>query len=136
MELPSELIVKFLEDWCICHFKDTKHAPEAPPHFYVIIPLQDSNLIISIITSQVEKKKKYYEKVNKKALNGLVFLKRGELSFLKREMSVVDCNQAEFLSKTELINRINSRFKIKIIERNLSEELKQDFPLFKENFIN
>ncbi|MDQ7032880.1 MAG: hypothetical protein Q9M37_09245 [Desulfonauticus sp.] len=123
MELPSGLVLKVLESWCICHFKDERHAPDAPPHFYIVIPLQDSNLIISIITSQVEKKKSYYSQVNIKALNGLVFFNKGEFSFLTRDVSVIDCNQAELLSKAELADRIKSEFKI--IESQIPEKLKE-----------
>ena len=60
-----------------------------------------------------------------KALKCLVYLNRGELSFLKKDVSVIDCNQAELLSKAELLDRINSKFKIKIIELHLSKELKE-----------
>jgi hypothetical protein len=94
-----------------------------PHHFYIIIPLQNSNLIISIITSQVEKRKSYYSKGHIKALNGLVFLKRDEFSFLTRDVSVIDCNQAELLSKAELADRVNSE--LKIIESQIPKRLKE-----------
>ena len=123
IELPPELVLNVLDNWCICHFKDEKHAPDAPHHFYIVIPLQGSNLVISIITSQVEKKKSYYTKVNIKALNGLVFLNRGEFSFLTRDVSVIDCNQAELLSKAELADRVNSE--LKIIESQIPKRLKE-----------
>lgn len=111
MKLPDKLVINFIKDFCICHFKDIDHASEAPPHYYVNVPINDdSSLLLCIITSQTEKRVNYYSRSNKKALKALVYVSNKTLSFLSKK-SVIDCNLAELLVsmsfKKELIQSGN-----------------------------
>ncbi|MGR3221359.1 MAG: hypothetical protein ACUZ8H_16305 [Candidatus Anammoxibacter sp.] len=121
---PDDIIIKFISDFCICRFKDNKHLPEAPPHYYVNVPIDDdSSLLLCIITSQIEKREKFYTKANKKALKSLVYVDDGTLSLLTKK-SIIDCNKADLITKTELQNRIDPKSKIEVKEGNLSDNLK------------
>jgi hypothetical protein len=73
MDLPPEVLLNSINDFCILYFKDVNHAKEAPPHFYVAFPINDGlNLIICIITSQIGSKRKYYKRTNPKAIKSLI----------------------------------------------------------------
>lgn len=113
VEFPPQISLNVISDWCICKFKDKKHSTDAPPHYYVVIPIKSTDLILCIITSKVEKRKTYYERIDMKALNGLVILNKGDFSFLIEDESVADCNQAELISKKDLPSRVaNNDFMI------------------------
>lgn len=91
-------------------FKDVTHAIDAPPHFYLTFPVtEDSTLIICIFASQIDKKKNYYNRANKKAVDCLLTVNNAIFEFLSGEDSVIDCNRAELLSKEELRMRIDTR---------------------------
>ncbi len=124
MELPNELIIKFISDFCVCRFKDTNHAPEAKPHYYVNVPVCDnSSLLLCIITSQIEKKYGYYSRVSQKALKSLINVDNKSLPILSKD-SVIDCNNAELFNKTELLKRVDPKFAFKVDERNIPHFLK------------
>jgi hypothetical protein len=108
VDLPPALILDGISNFCILFFKDTKHDPEAPPHFWVIFPVNPiTRFSMTIITSQIENRKKYYQE-NSKALKCLVKITNDIFDFLDREReSVIDCNKTELLSKEELIKRID-----------------------------
>jgi len=108
VDLPPAIILDTISDFCILYFKDTKHDPEAPPHFWVIFPVNPvTRFSMTIITSQIGKRKKYYQE-NNKALKCLVKITNDIFDFLNREReSVIDCNKTELLSKEELIKRID-----------------------------
>ena len=120
MDLPPAIILNTINDFCILFFKDTKHDPEAPPHFWVIFPVNPvTRFSMTIITSQIEKREKYYQE-NTKALKCLVKITNDIFDFLNREReSVIDCNKTELLSKEELIKRIDPMgpCEIKTIEK-------------------
>jgi hypothetical protein len=109
MDLPPEVLLNSIRDFCILYFKDVNHAKEAPPHFYITFPIKDDlNLIICIITSQIGSKEKYYKRTNPKAIKSLIPIDSNIFSFLDRnKKSIIECNQAEFLSKEELVKRID-----------------------------
>lgn len=106
-ELASELAS--IDDWCICHFKEADHDPAAPCHWYLCIPIKDSQMIICIITSQVTKQAKYYLNSSFGALDGLVPLVDDEFPFLTREESMIDCNQAKMEHCSHFPHLINMR---------------------------
>lgn len=132
MEIPPRIQIyaslKDIQDFRILHFKDIKHAKEAPSHFYIAFPARDDvSLIICIITSQKESRESYYKRVNAKAIKSLVFVDKDTFSFLAKR-SVIDCNQAELITKEELKNRIDIDFpykkKNKIVPPNLKKDIK------------
>lgn len=62
------------------------------PHYYIILPTRDKNeiIILSMITSQINKKLKVY-KDDKVALESLLYVDGKILDFLIKE-SLIDCN--------------------------------------------
>ena len=62
------------------------------PHYYIILPTRDKNeiIILSMITSQINKKLKVY-KDDKVALDSLLYVDGEILDFLTKE-SLIDCN--------------------------------------------
>ncbi len=125
MQLPDELIIDFLTDFCICRFKDKRHFSEAPPHHYVSVPINDqSSLLLAIFTSQLEKKSKYYQQTNKAALSSLEPVDQTILAFLKKP-TIIDCNQAELIRKEELIHRrIDPKNGIEVVMSDIPADLK------------
>jgi hypothetical protein len=108
VDLPPAIILSTINDFCILFFKDTNHDSEAPPHFWVIFPVNPATgFSISIITSQTDKRKRYYQG-NNKALKCLVKISNDIFDFLNRgKKSLIDCNRMELLTKEELIKRID-----------------------------
>ena len=107
MDLPPAVILNTIDNFCILFFKDTRQDPKAPPHFYVIFPVNLAlRFSVSIITSQIRKREEYYRKTNTKALRSLVKMNNDIFDFLAKE-SIIDCNHMELLSKEELIKRID-----------------------------
>jgi hypothetical protein len=128
MDLPPAVLLNSIKDFCILYFKDVNHAEEAPPHFYITFPIKDDlNLIICIITSQIGSKRKYYKRTNPKAIKSLIPIDSNIFSFLDRKRgSIIECNQAELLSKEELIKRIDPNGPCEIKERKIPSYLKRD----------
>lgn len=123
MELPPEILIDRIDSPCICHFKESDHHENTPPHFYVIIPVNDvTDLIFSIITSKVEKREKYYSIKNPKAVNSLVKIDPAIFSFLSKD-SVIDCNQTQIFSKNEFKNKINRKHNFIIKSANITFSL-------------
>ena len=139
MRLPDNVVIQSISDFCVCFFKDTKFHKDAPPHFYINVPIDDdSSLLLCIITSKIEKRKKHCAKANRKALKSLVYVDNKTLEFLSKE-SIVDCNEADIVNKIELQKRIDPKYKLKVIERNIPDNLKiqivraiKDSPLINE----
>lgn len=100
MKVPPEVAINTISSPCVCHFKDTRHPDDSPPHFYIIIPVNSAtDLVVCIITSKRKKRIDYYERIKKqKAVNSLVKINRGTFSFLSEEC-VVECNRAELVPK-------------------------------------
>jgi len=123
MDIPLSLEVKHIEGFSICFFKDKNHPKKSPSHYYITIPTnQNFYLVICLISSQWEKRRDYYEKTNKKCLSSLIVSNKTELNFLKTK-SVIDCNNAEYIHKNELKNRIVPGT-YKFVSGNMPETLK------------
>jgi hypothetical protein len=126
MDIPPGVLLNSIKDFCILYFKDAKHAKEAPSHFYVTFPIKDDlSLIICIITSQIESSERHYKRTNPKAVKSLVPIDRNIFSFLNKK-SIIDCNQAELLSKEELKKRIDPGGPCEIKEKKVPSYLKKD----------
>lgn len=125
MDIPIDLISKSLTGYCVCRFKNINFAPEAPPHYYVVIPIKDdSNLLLCIITSQIENKVWYYHKKNDKAISCLVRIDTNTFPFLEKE-SVIECNQPFLIPKNELIKVVDQKHKFSVVTRNIPAEIKK-----------
>jgi hypothetical protein len=116
MDLPLRVLVGNLSHPCagftVCHFKDTKHSPDAPAHFHVVISLSDNkSIVLCIITSQMQKLARYYQDAikNESCLDSMIPLDKSVFGFLDRGC-VVDCNQAELLQIIELEKRIDQKY--------------------------
>ena len=126
MQLPPRAILRSIDDWAVIFFKDALFSKDAPPHFYVIIPIdQDVSYVVCIITSQIRKKKAYYQRANPKALRSLVHVDQDMLPFLSGP-SLVECNKAELLSVEELTKRVHANEGLEIKDRNIPTPLKRD----------
>lgn len=124
MELPINLQIDNIDSFCVCHFKHKRHSLSSPPHFYIIIPVNPtSDFIACIITSQIEKKKNFYNRANQKATKSLVSINKNTFSFLSKEC-LIDCNQAELIPKSNFLKIVDDKYGFTIKERNLSENLK------------
>ncbi len=128
MDLPPEVLLNSIKDFCVIYFKDRQHRQDAPPHFYITFPIKDDlSLIICIITSQVETQREYYRRTNAKAEKCLIDISNDIFSFLDRKKkSVIDCNRAELLSKKELKKRIDPHVPLEVKERKVPSFLKKD----------
>ena len=96
----------------ICKFKDKTLPPRVVPHYHVIISLGNNQaIVICIITSELENRKNYYERIaaktgNATLLDSLIALDKTKLKCFTLN-SIVDCHQAECLTLDELHSRID-----------------------------
>lgn len=126
VDFPPDYIAKTLSGFCICYFKNTKHDTEAPPHYHITIPINDdTGLLLCIITSQIENRVRYYRKTNKAAIQSLVSVNKGDLSFLKKE-SVIECNHPILIRKNEFSRIVDPDHKFKVISRNIPSNIKKE----------
>jgi hypothetical protein len=127
MDPPPEVLLNSIKDFCILFFKDVKQAKEAPPHFYVTFPIKDDlNLIICVISSQIESRERHYKRTNPNGIKSLVPIDNSIFSFLDRNKeSIIDGNQAEFLSKEELKKRIDPKGPGEVKKRKIPSYLKR-----------
>ncbi len=122
---PVRVALQSIQDWCVLHFKDVTHDRAAPPHWFLTIPVNPGALfLLCIITSQVEKRLHYYQKINPKAAQSLVRLEARRFSFLPKE-SLINCNAAELLSVEELEKRVNREQGLKIEAQQIPSDLKK-----------
>ncbi len=125
MDFPPETIAKTLSGFCICHFKNSNHAPEAPSHYYVTVPISDdSSLLFCFVTSQIENRSWHYNKTNKDALASLVGVNKSILSFLKKD-SFIDCNQPTLVRKLDFGKIVDSDHKFEVVTRDIPAGLRQ-----------
>lgn len=125
IDIPPEVILRSISDWCVIRFKDNYHSLEAPPHWYFTIPINPGSLFtLCIITSQVHSRLYYYESFDPKAARSLVRLETNVFPFIKKE-SLVDCNIAELLSVEELTKRIDIKIGLILEPQDIDNELKE-----------
>ena len=124
-KVPVRVALQSIQDWCVLHFKDVTHDRAAPPHWFLTIPVNPGALfLLCIITSQVEKRAYYYQKINPKAAQSLVRLEARGFPFLLKA-SLIDCNATELLSIEELEKRVNHERGLNIETQEIPSELKQ-----------
>ncbi|TRZ48811.1 hypothetical protein D4S03_09220 [bacterium] len=112
--VPPIVLINTIDDFCLLLFRDRNHQAGAPPHFHVVFPVNaEADLVVTIITSQVGSLRQFY-KWKKDACDAMVPVNKDIFPFLTRE-SVVNCNQAELMTKFELAQRVDrlSEYRIK-----------------------
>jgi hypothetical protein len=125
VEIPPELIAKSLSGFCICYFKNAEHSPEAPPHYHVTVPItDDSSLLLTVITSQIENRKRFYRRTNKDALSCLVEVNKKELRFLKKD-SIIECNQPQLVRKIDFEKTVDPDHQFEVVARDIPDDLKE-----------
>ncbi len=125
VEIPPELIAKSLSGFCVCYFKNAEHAPEAPPHYHISVPItDDSSLLLTVITSQIENRERFYRRTNKSALSCLIKVTNKELLFLKKD-SIIECNQPQLIRKIDFDKTIDPDHQFAVISRDISDNIKE-----------
>ncbi|HDH00996.1 MAG TPA: hypothetical protein ENG80_04210 [Nitrospirae bacterium] len=126
MDFPPEYVAKTLSGFSVCYFKNEEHLPDAPPHYHITIPINDdSSLLLTVITSQIENRLKYYERTKKKALSSLVTVSKKDLKFLKKT-SIVECNQPQLVRKIDFNKIVDPDHEFKVVARDIPDELKEE----------
>ncbi|MEN8265029.1 MAG: hypothetical protein ABFR82_16405 [Nitrospirota bacterium] len=125
MEIPPGYVAKTLSGFSVCYFKNEEHQPDAPSHYHITVPTNDdSSLLLTVITSQIEARQKFYERTRKKALSSLVTVNKKELKFLKKK-SVIECNQPQLVRKIDFNKIVDPDHEFKVIARDIPDELKE-----------
>jgi hypothetical protein len=102
--LPN--LLKQITDFRIVRFQDNG-LTNSGLHWYVAIPVEDSFLLICIITSKGKERAAYYKRTKQpRAADCLVPLSNDEFAFLHKD-SVVNCNEADYVSIDELVQRVD-----------------------------
>jgi hypothetical protein len=126
VDLPKSLVAASITCCCVCYFKDTHHSEDAPPHFYIVLPVSEKMaLICTIITSQISKREKYYDRTNPKNKEYLVKVDKSSLPFLDKP-SVIDCNQTHLIYTSELESRVDNKYGFKVEMRKVSATLEKN----------
>lgn len=124
-KVTVKVALQSIQDWCVLHFKDFTHDRAAPPHWFLTIPVNPGTLfLLCIITSQVEKRAYFYQKINPKAARSLVRIEARSFPFLTKE-SLIDCNATELLSIEELEKRVNRERGLDVESQQIPSELKK-----------
>jgi len=83
-------------------FKNKNYDKNAPTHFHIALKTnQDEYLVLSMITSQVEKKLKYYNLTNKSLIDSVVMIDGSDIDILDKD-SCIDCNDPIYSTKEEI----------------------------------
>ncbi len=143
LPIPPQVIAETLDGVCVCYFKHSEHDQDAPPHYYVSVPINDDTcILLCIITSQIEKKLWFYRRTNEKAIDSLVKVTSDDLEFLTKE-SVVECNMAELIVKKHFDKRVNPKGPLDVITRELPDDVQariikgiKDSPIVKKHIKN
>jgi len=86
-------------------FKNKNYDKNAPTHFHIALKTnQDEYLVLSMITSQVEKKLKYYNLTNKSLIDSVVMIDGSDIDILDKD-SCIDCNDPIYSTKEEIESR-------------------------------
>lgn len=106
MEIPSTLLAQFMgdsfENEKVYLFKNKNYDKNAPAHFHIALKTnQDEYLVLSMITSQVEKKIKYYTLTNKSLVKSVLIINNNDIDILEKE-SCIDCNEPIYSTKEEI----------------------------------
>lgn len=106
MEIPSAILTQFMgdsfENEKVYLFKNKNYDKNAPAHFHIALKTnQDEYLVLSMITSQVDKKIKYYTLTNKSLVDSIIIINSNDIDILEKE-SCIDCNEPIYSTKEEI----------------------------------
>jgi len=125
LKLPKLLVLSTIKDVSVLYFKSLDHSSEAPPHFFILIPLnQVTCFVVSVITSNIDGRWAFY-RYNEKAKKSLVAVDNNVFAFLKSQ-SLIDCNQSKLLTVEELVAVIDPDGPFDIKTRELPSYLKEE----------
>ena len=122
MRLPPDIVINNISDWKVLYFKDLAKGASCPPHFHVVIPtLQNQYLVLCLISTKIDQRKKFYSPAGEEKY--LVQVSHDTLSCLTKE-SIVDCPAAELLDRDTLLNRIEELNNLKTVGCEVSSSLR------------
>ena len=103
LELPSAILTKFMgdsfENEKVYLFRNKNYDKNAPAHFHIALKTnQDEYLVLSMITSQVEKRIRYYTLTNKSLVKSVIIIDSNDIDILEKE-SCIDCNEPIYSTK-------------------------------------
>jgi hypothetical protein len=108
MILSEKDFLDNIEVWSVFYFKIAEVSIKIP-HYFVVINkdiLTSPVLVLPVATSQIEKRKKYYE-LQSNFLDkwSLIFVKPQETNNILEKESVFDCNQVRIKTIQELYEK-------------------------------
>lgn len=117
----KDTVIKVFDNkrWAVWYFENIQHTGEIKPHYNIVIPItENKSILFCLITSKVEKIKRFY--ANKQEKSSLIELSNKDLSCLTKN-SIINCNVPKLISKEELC-RVTRNFKV--INVKISKQLK------------
>lgn len=113
MDIPTSIQVQSIQDSLTSQklylFKNTSYADDAPAHYHLAIKTNDDKyLLLTMITSQVEKKKQYYSDTPD-LLSSLVEINATDINQISSRLnlnSCIDCNRPILKTNEELLANI------------------------------
>jgi len=118
-------VILSVTDISVLFFKSTEHSPDAPPHFFILFPLDKAIcFLVTFITSNVEGRSFYYRD-NEKATKSLIPVDNNVFEFLRKK-SIIDCNQSRLLTVEELIATIDPDGPCDIVSRKFPSYLREE----------
>lgn len=113
MDIPVDIQVQSIQDSLTSQklylFKNTSYSDDAPAHYHLAIKTNDDKyLLLTMITSQVEKKKRYYAD-SPTLLSSLVEINATEINKMSNRLnlnSCIDCNRPILKTNEELLANI------------------------------
>ena len=102
MKLPVELFLQGIEEKKVYYFTSNKISTDNP-HYYVCIKRNNDVLILTLCTSQIEKKQRYIE-LRKLPYETLVFIKNGKTKIFNKD-TCINCNEIHQLTIDEFVNK-------------------------------
>jgi len=127
LDVPLKIVINNIEDSFevskLYLFKNKDYDKNAPKHYHISIKVKNDNyVLLTLITSQVDKKKKFYELSNHTLLESLILISNNDIDVLSKE-SCIDCNQPIFLTTEELLAKIDGD--IEFIDVKIDTNLKR-----------
>lgn len=127
MFISEKDFINHIEIWSVFYFS-TSEVSKTTPHYFVVINKDISTspvLVLPVATSQIEKRKRYYElQSHFLDLSSLVFVQPEETNKILEKESVFDCNQVKIKTIEELYEKYLNKeldyvwvFPISIVEK-------------------
>ncbi len=93
-------------------FKNVTHGEDAKEHFHVALKVSDDQYIVLLmITSQVEKRLNYYERISNQSAKESLIIVNDELVTCLDRQSCIDCNRPDLYTREELSAKIDGELK-------------------------